>query len=1040
MGSHSRATLGATLALAIAMSSADDARAADKPIDFTRDVRPILATNCFNCHGADSANRKGKLRLDTPEGTFSVAGSGSKAVVPGKTGESELYQRITSKDAEEHMPPAKTGKALKPEQIAILKSWIEQGATYQQHWAFTAPVRPSAPKVNDEKWVRSAIDRFVLARLEKEGLKPSPEADKVTLLRRLSLDLIGLPPTIAEVDAFVADTSPEAYDKAVQRLLDSPHYGERWGRLWLDAARYADSDGYEKDKLRWVWFYRDWVIKSLNKDLPYNDFIIDQIAGDLRPNATQDQVVATGFLRNSMINEEGGIDPEQFRMEAMFDRMDAVGKGVLGLTIQCAQCHSHKYDPLTQDEYYKMFAYLNDTHEANVAVYTPDEQKARADLFGKIRAVEDDLKHKTPDWPEKLAAWEKSLPPEPEWTVIQPVVDDISNGGQKYVPMPDGSFLASGYAPTKHRVKMTVRTDLKDIAAFRLELMNDPNLPRNGPGRSIKGTGALTEFEAEVAPADAPTKVQKVKIVSATADVHPAEAPLESIFDDKSEKARITGPVAFAIDGKDETAWSFDVGPGRRNVPRKAVFNAEKPVSFPSATILTVYLKQNHGGWNSDDNQNCNLGRFRVSITSNQDAKADPLPKDVRSALSIAPDKRTPAQASAVFSCWRTTVPDWKAENEAIEAFWKIHPEGSTQLVMKAREMSRTTSVLNRGDFLKPVRAVEPGVPRFLNPMPADAPPNRLGFAEWLVDRKAPTTARAAVNRIWQAYFGTGLVSSSEDLGTQCEPPSHRELLDWLATDFMDHGWSQKSLHKAIVSSSTYRQSSKITPELLATDPYNRLLARGPRFRIEAELVRDVALAASGLLDPKVGGPSVFPPAPEFLFQPPVSYGPKIWPASKGSERFRRALYTFRYRSVPYPALQTFDAPNGDFACVRRSRSNTPLQALVTLNEPEFLECARALALNVVRAGGKSDAEKMVYAFRRCEARKPSEREHTALLALLEKETKRFGEPGANPWDLVASNPSDKPALPEGTAPAQLAAWTAVSRVLLNLDETITKE
>ena len=489
-----------------------------------------------------------------------------------------------------------------------------------------------------------------------------------------------------------------------------------------------------------------------------------------------------------------------------------------------------------------------------------------------------------------------------------------------------------------------------------------------------------------------------------------------------------------------ETAWSFDIGAGRRNVPRKAVFVAEKPVSFPSGTILNIYLKQNHGGWNSDDNQNCNLGRFRLAITATKDAEADPLPKDARTAVSTPSDRRSPAQVAALFDYWRTTVPDWNEANTQIDAAWKTHPEGSTQLVMKAREMSRTTNVLSRGDFLKPLRAVEPGVPAFLNALPANAPVNRLTFANWLVDRKSPTAARAAVNRTWQAYFGTGLVSSSEDLGSQCEPPSHPELLDWLATEFMDKGWSVKSLHKLIVTSATYRQGSKITPELLAKDPYNRLLARGPRFRIDAELVRDVALAASGLLDPKVGGPSVFPPAPEFLFQPPVSYGPKIWPESKGAERFRRAVYTFRYRSVPYPALQTFDAPNGDFACLRRSRSNTPLQALVTLNEPEFLECARALAWNVIRDGGLADSDKIVYAFRRCEARKPSEREAAALLELLEKETKRFLEDGRDPWELAVANPSEKPKLPDGISPAALAAWTVVSRVLLNLDETITKE
>ena len=1015
---------------------------AESKVDFARDVRPILSNKCFACHGPDPAKRKGDLRLDTPEGTFKPAKSGASAVVPGKLDDSELYRRITSDDPDEQMPPAKSGKALTAGESAKLKAWIEQGAPYKTHWSFIPPVRPALPPVNDAAWCANPIDRFVLARLEKEGLKPSPKADKTTLIRRASLDLIGLPPTPAEVDAFLADDRPDAFEKVLDRLLDSPHYGERWGRLWLDAARYADSDGYEKDKSRQVWFYRDWVIRALNRDLPYDEFVVDQIAGDLRPNATQENVVATGFLRNSMVNEEGGVDPEQFRMEAMFDRMDAVGKGVLGLTIQCAQCHSHKYDPLTHDEYYQMFAFLNNTHEANVPVYSPEEQKARADLFREVREIEDGLKHRTPDWPARMAAWEAAATSNaPDWTVVMPVVDEISTGGEKYLPVRDGSFLAQGYAPTKHTVKLTARSTVKGMRAFRLELLNDPELPLNGPGRSPTGTGALTEFEVTAAPADGSAPAAKVKFKKALADVNPPEAPLDKMYDDRSGKKRVTGPVSFAIDGKGETAWGIDVGPGRRNMPRQAVFVADKPIDFPSGALLTFLIKQDHGGWNSDDNQNNNLGRIRLSVTTSANAEADPFPLSISDALKVPAADRTEAQTAAVFSHWRTTVPDWKEANDRIEALWKTHPEGSTQLVMQSRDEDRMTSVLNRGDFLKPVREVAPGVPSFLNPLPESAgKPDRLAFAKWLVDRGAPTTARAAVNRTWQAYFGTGLSATSEDLGSQCEAPTHPELLDWLAVELMDRRWSLKALHKLVATSATYQQSSNVTPDLLAKDPFNRLLARGPRFRVDAELVRDVALAASGLLDPKVGGPSVFPPAPEFLFQPPASYGPKVWPESKGGDRYRRALYTFRFRSVPYPVLQAFDAPNGDFACVRRPRSNTPLQALVTLNEPEFLECARALARTAWADGGSTDADKMTLAFRRCVSRKPTARESETLLALLDRETKRFESPGADPWSLLSTDESARPKLPDGATPARLAAWTAVSRVILNLDETITKE
>ncbi len=876
--------------------------------------------------------------------------------------------------------------------------------------------------------------------MEKERLRPSPEADKATLLRRLSLDLIGLPPSPAELDAFLTDNAPDAYERQVDRLLKSPHYGERWGRIWLDAARYADSDGYEKDKPRYVWAYRDWVINALNRDLPYDQFIIDQVAGDLIPNASQDQVVATGFLRNSMINEEGGVDPEQFRMEAMFDRMDAIGKGVLGLTIQCAQCHTHKYDPITHDDYYKMFAFLNNSHEADIPVYSPDQQRMRADLFRQIQSIEADLQHRNPDWPERMAEWERSMKGnQPDWAVVRPEVDDISTGGSKYHLKEDGSFLACGYAPTKHTVKMTVKTDLTDISAVRLELLNDADLPLGGPGRSIKGTGALTEFWVDAAPADHPEKVERVKVFTATADVALPETPLDPIHDDKSGKKRVIGPVAYAIDGDDKTAWGHDVGPGRRNLPRKAVFSFESPIRHEKGTILTFNLQQNHGGWNSDDNQNCNLGRFRLSITNTPKAEADPLPKAVREAIEVPPERRSPAQVAAIFAHWRATVPAWKAENDRIEALWQSHPEGASQLVLTNLETPRQSFVLERGDFLKPTKPIGPGVPGFLHPLPSGEPANRLTFARWLVARQSPTTARSYVNRAWQAFFGTGIVSTSEDLGSQAEAPSHPELLDWLAVEFMDRGWSQKALHRLIVTSATYRQTSRVTPELQARDPYNRLLARGPRYRVDAEVVRDIALAASGRLDPTIGGASVCPPAPDFLFQPPTSYGPKPWKAI-GHDDARRALYTFRFRSVPYPALQAFDAPNGDFACVRRARSNTPLQALTTLNEPVFLECARALAMRTLKEGGDSDAVRVAYAFRLCLGRTPSESESKVLMGLLQKQSDRFAKPDAKPWELATADPTKPPALPKGATPAQLAAWTAVGRVLLNLDETITKE
>lgn len=1028
---HVRSGIGVWITCLVSLCRAQDPA-------FTTEVQPILEKSCYNCHGPKL--QMGGLRLDSKE-------LAAKSIKPGKSAESTFYQRVAGLNDQARMP---MGGKLSSEQINILKSWIDAGAEWpdsasakdaniKKHWAFQPPQRPQPPVTPGATWARNDIDRFVLAKLTSESLKPSAEADRTTLLRRLSLDLIGLPPSASEVDAFVKDARPGAWERQVDRLLASPHYGERWGRHWLDAARYADSDGYEKDKSRQVWFYRDWVINALNRDLPYDRFIIEQLAGDLLPNPTQDQIVATGFLRNSMINEEGGIEPEQFRMEAMFDRMEAIGKGMLGVTIQCAQCHNHKYDPLKQEEYYRLFAFLNNSHEANVPVYTPQDQMKRAEILRRTQEIEADLQHKLPDWTSRMDAWEAAVSHQPSWTPVVPVADDISTGGQKYVGMPDSSMLAQGYAPAKHRVKLTFESPIRNITGVRLELLRDPNLPLGGPGRSTRGTGALTEFEIETATSKTAEKGEKIKIASASADINPPESLLDPMFDDKTGRRRVTGPIEFAIDGAEETAWATDLGPGRRNQPGKAVFVPEKPIPNPEGSALIVYLSQKHGGWNSDDNQSHNLGRLRLSVTSDPDPNADPVPANVREILAIARDKRTPAQTNAIFSFWRTTVSDFNDANQTIAALWREHPEGSSQLVLTERADRRTTNILTRGDFLKPAKAVTPGTPSFLNPLPANAPANRLTLANWIVDRKAPTTARSIVNRIWQTYFGTGLVATSEDLGTQAEPPSHPALLDYLAVDLMENGWSLKKLHRTIVTSSTYRQSSKVTPELLTKDPYNRLLARGPRSRVEGEIVRDIALAASGLLNEKIGGPSVFPPAPEFLFQPPASYGPKNWYTDMGPDRYRRALYTFRFRSVPYPMLQTFDTPNGDTSCVRRSRSNTPLQALNLLNEPMFLEAARGLAQKTLAEGGVTDTQRITYAFRRCVSRPPTPEERTELAAFLSKQRKRASEGWLGAWEISDYDPESRK-LVKNITPAELTAWTALSRVLLNLDETITKE
>ncbi|MEZ6043223.1 MAG: PSD1 and planctomycete cytochrome C domain-containing protein [Planctomycetaceae bacterium] len=967
-------------------------------VRYSRDIKPILAANCFSCHGADEEHREADLRLDTFENATARRDSGT-AIVPGAAEKSEVMARILSHDDDLRMPPADSGKKISAEEVEILRRWIQQGAAYEKHWAFQTPERPIPPTVesSDGAPVVHPVDAFIQSRLESEGLVPSPMADARQAFRRLSLDLIGLPPTLEELAEFDAleeqSGRAAAWNHQIDRLLASPHYGEKWGRHWLDAARYADSDGFEKDKPRFVWFYRDWVVKSLNDDLPYDQFLIQQLAGDLLPNRTQDQLVATGFLRNSMINEEGGVDPEQFRMEAMFDRMDAIGKAMLGLTIQCSQCHNHKYDPLSQREYYQLFAFLNNCDEAQATVYTQTQLNERNRILAEIRQLEDQARAMIPGVDQRLADWSSGLAkPLPTWDIIRPELD--SSGGQKHYLLDDGSILAQGYAPTRHTTEFTGQTSFRKLTGFRIELLNDGNLPHGGPGRSVDGLSALTEFNVQVQPLradgnpDPAAKAVKVKFLRATADVNPPERLLDTIYDDKSNKKRVTGPIEYAIDGDNLTAWGQDIGGGRSNVPRNAVFVPERPLESEHGFRVTFRLVQMHGGWNSDDNQNNNLGRFRLSVADHEDPQADLIPATVREIAKQSIDQWTRQQHRDVFSTWRLQQAELQDLNSSIESLWQKHPQGTTQLVLQQKAKPRDTYLLTRGDFLKPADQVFPGVPKWLNDQPVDGS-SRLTFARWIANRDSPTTARAIVNRIWQEYFGTGIVQTTEDLGTQGEFPVHPELLDWLAVELMDHGWSLKHIHRLIVSSSTYQQSSRVSPELYARDPDNRLLARGPRVRVSGEIVRDIALSASGLLNRRIGGPGVYPPAPDFLFQPPASYGPKTWNLETGEDRYRRAIYTFRFRSVPYPVLENFDTPRGDTACVRRNRSNTPLQALTTLNEELFVDCARSLALNAVldcanrqmqHTADSSEFTRVVHTMmQRCLARNPSDAESSAL-------------------------------------------------------------
>ena len=1051
------------------------------PVDYAKEIQPLLAAKCYDCHGSDK-NSKADLRLDRRELALKGGESGP-ALTAGQSAHSLLFQRVTTEDEDELMPPPGKGEKLTAAEADLLRRWLDEGAVWPEealapsedktkHWAFIAPVRPPVPEIAENFGVqtvesapdknapaapapasaensalrtpRSAfknpVDAFIAQKLTQEGLAFSPPAEKSTWLRRVHFDLTGLPPTQAELAAFLADTAPDAAAKKIDTLLASPHFGERWARHWLDAARYADSQGYEKDPARYsVWFWRDWVINALNADMPYDQFIIEQIAGDLLPNATQDQIVATGFLRQSMLNEEGGVDPEQFRMEAMFDRMDCVGKAVLGLTIQCAQCHNHKFDPISQEDYFRMFAYLNNDDEPQRVVYRPHELQMIATLRAKMAENDAALKERRPAWREEMTAWEEQArqQPQPRWETLAGEFDLNSVGGCKYLPRPDGSYLAQSYAPTKHSAVLPTKTTLPRVTAFRLELLNDANLPCNGPGRSFKGTCALTEFKVQ---ADTGEGWKEIKIASAEADFEEApDQPLEPNFEDRSNRKRVTGPAAYAIDGKDETAWGIDAGPGRRNQGRVIVFKPAEPL-VPKNGELKIILVQNHGGWNSDDLMNNNLGRFRLSVTDADTVAAPTLSPRESDALAAASEQRTAAQHEAIFARWRKTAADFAEENAKLEALWQQWPEGATALALQPRAMPRDTTLLKRGDWLQPGRPVAAGAPAILHQPPADAPPTRLTLAQWLAARESPTTARTFVNRVWQQLFGTGLVESAEDLGVQAEPPSHPELLDWLAVEFMEQGWSLKKTLRLIMTSRAYGQSSVLTPELYAKDPYNRLVARGPRQRVEAEIVRDVALSVSGLLNPAVGGPSVMAPAPLDLFQPPASYAPFPWVNATGADKYRRALYTFRRRSTPYPVLQAFDAPNGDQSCVRRGRSNTPMQALALLNEELFVDAARALGRRMMAEGGATTEERIRWAFRQVLSRDPDTSEINQLIVLTSRQKKRIADGYISASEVATGHRDIPTGLPAGATPAQLATHTLIARVLLSADEAITKE
>jgi hypothetical protein len=984
-------------------------------VDFQRDIRPILAEHCAACHGVDAAMRKSGLRLDQRASALRGGKSGVAAIVPGKPDQSELIQRVSARDADLVMPPPKLKKSLTEKQIQTLKRWIAEGARYENHWAFVPPVKASPPKVG----MLHPIDAFVVAQLKGLNLSLSPAASSATLCRRLYLDLIGLPPSPKELEAYQRD----GFEATVDLLLRSERFGEKWARHWLDVARYSDTNGYEKDLQREQWAWRDWVIDALNRDMPYDQFLIEQVAGDLLPGAGQSQRVATGFLRNSMVNEEGAIVPEEFRKVEMFDRMDCLGKAVLGVTAQCAQCHSHKFDPLTQDEYYGIFAFLNNCYEAQSWVYTPEQLRTLADLHARVNAAEQRIRAGRAHWAEELAAWEQERTRQRvAWEPLIAIELGSISGLNHPTQEADGSLLMKGHPSDD--VFMIAVPDLTGITGLQLEALNHGDLPHNGPGRGRAGTWAIRELEVFTRKPGS-KDWEKLKLINATADFSEPEHK-------EGDMKKASGPVAFLIDGSDNTTWSSDRGVGRRNLPSVAVVQFERPVTLPPGTQLKVALQMDGSGM---------LGCCRLSITRQPAPVAPPIDHAAMLSMLTPAKYRTTEQNAAVFAAWRSGLADLKAINEEIDSHWKSTPQAMTSILhLREREAAnhRTTYFLNRGNWDQPVRKIEPHVPAALHPFPAGSPRNRLGFARWLADRSSPLTARVAVNRTWQAIFGSGLVETPEDFGTRAPSPVYRELLDWLAVDFMETGWSQKQLIRRIVTSAVYRQSSQVTPALLERDARNAWLARGPRFRADAEVVRDIALSASGLLVHRLGGPGVIPPVPQNVLDYNYTY-PGFWKAAEGSERYRRTVYGFRKRSMPDPVMANFDGPNGDFACARRTRSNSPLAALTVLNEAVFVEAARALALRILREGGTDDARRIDYAMLLCVSRpaRPAERE--TLLTLLQSARRRLGDGWLNPRELTTGDPAKLPSLPDGATPQDAAAWTLVARVLLNLDETISK-
>jgi len=1032
-------------------------------VDFNRDISPILSDNCYTCHGPDQKRRMANLRLDQKDG------GAFRVITPGDSAHSKLYTRISTDKPGVRMPP--TGTPLTPKQTALFKEWIDSGAKWDAHWAYIPPKRPQLPEVTDKTWVVNSIDRFLLARLEKENLKPSPEADRATLLRRVSLDLTGMPPTLAELDAFRADKSPNAYEKQVDRLLASPRYGERMTMQWLDLSRYADTHGYHIDSHRDMWHWRDWVIQSFNRNQPFDQFTIEQLAGDMLPSPTTEQRLATGFNRNHMINFEGGAIPEEYQTEYVIDRLEATSNVWMGTTMGCARCHDHKYDPIKQKEFYQFYAIFNNIPEkgldgkrgnAEPVLQLPSPaqatrlQQAKQELEARLATLDD----KTVRAAE--TAWEQhalETLPKPSHEALLAHYDfdggltDSSGNehdgrfllgdatypvgivgktadfdGQTHAEL--GAFLSMDSATpfatavfvrSSDRAPMAILQKLDPSTRAGFQIAFDEAIPI---GNLLRGAKLSVRF-AGPTPTDS-IEIQTRRRLPTSSKDPDAGRPWYHIVVNYDGSAHAAGlklyingvlePVDIVSDhltGSFRNNSSLEIGNKALVGPYKGQID---DLRFYSRTLPEAEI---------------------TTLAAHQPARA---------ILAVAPNKRAKEQSTRLRDYFLT-----HAAAEPLRAAWAdtkrlkseiadLNESIPTSMVMSEMAKPRETAVLGRGDYQNRGEIVTPGVPAMLPPLPAGEPANRLTLAKWLVSGSHPLTARVTVNRYWQMYFGAGLVKTTEDFGSQGEQPSNPELLDWLATEFVRTRWDVKAMQKLLVMSAAYRQSSKVTPELRERDPDNRLLARGPRFRLPAETVRDNALAISGLLKERTGGPSVYPYQPAGLWEDTAFgdvYSAQSYSPSHGDDLYRRSMYTFWKRTSGPPSLITFDAPDREKCTGRRLLTNTPLQALVLLNDPTYVESARSLAQRMLLEAGTDTGKRIRYGFRLATARMPSTDEVQVLRDLEERSLSTFRHHPDNAAKLLHIGES---AVNAKLDPSELAAWTTVASTILNLDEAITKE